>query len=74
MDFFAHQEAADRQTRRLVMLFGVAVVLIIVAVYSMVYVFFYEPWVLSDGEGVRSFWQPVLLALVSAGVYAKKPG
>jgi len=67
VDFFGQQEQARRQTRRLVILFSIAVVLIIMAVYLAVTAglflaqFFQgQQWFFS----VQSLWNPLLFAWV----------
>ncbi|MGE3174934.1 MAG: M48 family metalloprotease [Planctomycetota bacterium] len=64
MDFFGHQEAARRATRRLVVLFALAVVAIIAAVY------FAGAFLLVGTGHHRSAWNPGLLGLVTLGVLA----
>lgn len=62
VDFFAQQEQARRQTTRLVIIFIMAVLVMIVAVYlaitlGLVFAGFFqdEPWLFS----VQTLWQPV---------------
>ncbi|HEY0721526.1 MAG TPA: M48 family metalloprotease, partial [Gammaproteobacteria bacterium] len=62
MDFFGAQEQARRQTRRLIVLFVMAVVTVIVAVYAAVMLIFI-------GSGERqtlSLWDPDLFLIISA--------
>ena len=71
MNFFEHQERARRSTRRLVILFSLAVVGIITALY------FFFAFLLQDQYGgsfwqhgprfAGSFWQPKTLAWVMGG-------
>ena len=58
MDFFAHQDAARRRTRRLVLLFALAVAATVLAVYMAV--------VIAFREYVTSVWNPALFAIVAA--------
>ncbi|PIP01958.1 MAG: peptidase M48, partial [Zetaproteobacteria bacterium CG23_combo_of_CG06-09_8_20_14_all_54_7] len=67
VDFFGQQEQARRQTKRLVILFSIAVLIIIMAVYLAVTAglflaqFFQgQQWFFS----VQSLWNPVLFAWV----------
>ena len=70
MNFFAHQEEAQRITRRLVVLFALAVVAIVVAVYLAVAVLLFgagsshghAPGVMATG-----IWQPKLFVVVAIG-------
>jgi len=69
MDFFAHQEEAQRITRRLVVLFALAVVAIVVAVYLAVAVLLFgaginHPEAQQVAGGV---WQPELFLVVTIG-------
>ncbi len=68
MDFFAHQEAARRQSKRFVLLFILAVAAIIAAVYVVVGPLWF---IFAAGDGfVRewSWWDPDRLLLVALGV------
>lgn len=64
MDFFGHQEQARRATRRLIVLFALAVLGIIAAIYVVAAAIF----VTQDARG--GFWQPGLLGIVALGVGA----
>ena len=70
MDFFAHQEEAQRITRRLVVLFALAVVAIVVAVYLAVAVLLFGAGVSNArvaGEAGVGVWQPELFLVVAIG-------
>ncbi len=64
MDFFSHQERARRQTTRLVVLFCLAVVGIIAAIYTVLILVFA---VAEQGSGQLSWWNPELFAFATAG-------
>jgi Zn-dependent protease with chaperone function len=71
MDFFEHQEKAKNKTGLLVFLFGVAVMLIVVAVYSTLAIFFRispvdtgDQW---ESLGLLKYWDPQLFLWVAGG-------
>ena len=65
MDFFEHQEDAQRKTRWLLGYFALAVIGIILAVYAVVVVAVTPSQQLLDGR--FSFWNPALLVWVALG-------
>lgn len=75
MDFFAQQDHARRKTKRLILLFALAVISIVLMIYLLVVGFGY--WLglqhvsrvtqLGLGEPVFSWWNPKLLLLVTLG-------
>ncbi|NNG03088.1 MAG: M48 family metallopeptidase [Inquilinus sp.] len=68
MDFFAHQEAAKRQTSRLVGYFFAAVVSIIVALYLVAALLLtYAEAESGEPTGPATLWNPELLAMVAGG-------
>ena len=69
MDFFAHQEAARRSTRRLVAYFALAVAAIVAVVYTAVRLIF-AGVLLKQGADVPPFWDPAVFALTAAAVLA----
>lgn len=71
MDFFEHQEKAKNRTGILIFFFGVAVALIVLAVYSTVAIGFRlspaipaEQW---ESLVIMRYWDPQLFAWISAG-------
>ena len=78
MNFFEHQDRARRETGRLVVLFGVAVLAIIASVYALVIVLLPVASTVSfdEGEvGIRAsgmremrWWDPLILLYVAGGV------
>src|SRR5215212_6353001 len=67
MDFFGHQDAARRSTRRLVLLFALAVLATVLAIYLAVVVAFHGEMQNTAREQGRLFWpwNAVLLGWVS---------
>ena len=63
MDFFAHQEQARRNTTKLVLLFCLAVVGIIAAIYWVSVLAFTAADLGSNGG--RSLWNPEMKSLIS---------
>jgi len=66
MDFFAHQDAARRNTKRLVVYFALAVVAIVGAVYTAVRLILFGV-LLKQGQDVPAFWDPQVFT-VTAGI------
>ncbi len=64
MDFFAHQDAARRTSRRLVWLFALAVVSIVVAVYAAIVLLVFGAEVRAGG-GTSGFFNPELFFMVA---------
>lgn len=64
MDFFGEQDRARTASGRLVLLFGLAVVAIVVAIYAA------AQSLLVAGEQARGFWQPELFAAIAGGTLA----
>lgn len=60
MNFFEHQDQARRNTTYLVFLFGLSVMLMILAFYLVAIV-----TILANAEGKVSWWQPGLLVLIA---------
>src|SRR6185295_19863165 len=56
MDFFGQQDAARRSTRRLVLLFALAVVATVLAIYLAVVVTFHDEMINAAHEQGRLFW------------------
>ncbi len=71
MDFFEHQDQAQRRTRRLVFYFAAAVCLIIVAIYVLL---IFILGILGDLEGPNPYfddpWHPDLFLIVALGTCA----
>lgn len=65
MNFFEYQDQARRNTAYLVFLFGLAVVLMILAFYVVA---IFTVW--ANVEGDFSWWQPEVLGLVALGTIA----
>jgi Zn-dependent protease with chaperone function len=63
MDFFAHQENARRRTTRLAVLFALAVLAIVVAIYTVVIALF-SGFDVGRGGG---WWQPEVFLLTALG-------
>lgn len=69
MDFFAHQEAARRNTKRLVVYFALAVVAIVAAVYTAVRLIF-AGVLIKSGEEMPPLWDSRVFAITAAAVLA----
>ncbi len=67
MDFFAHQDSARRRSGLLVVLFIVAVLLTIAAVYAVAATVFLQPNA-DAPAAARSWWDPGLALVVSAAL------
>lgn len=66
MNFFEYQEAARRQTNWLIFYYGVAVVLIILALYGVTaFLFHYGTAVRPEGVDWMELWDPALLGIVA---------
>lgn len=66
MNFFEYQEAARRQTRWLIFYYGLAVVLIILALYAVTaYLFHYSEAATETGVDWAMLWDPELLGIVA---------
>ncbi len=67
MDFFGHQDAARRNTRRLVLLFTLAVIATVLAIYVVVVIAFHDDLQSSAELHGRAFWpwNAVLLGWVA---------
>jgi Zn-dependent protease with chaperone function len=66
MNFFDYQEAARRQTRWLIFYYGLAVVLIILALYAVTtYLFHYSEAATETGVDWAMLWDPALLGIVA---------
>ena len=70
MDFFAHQDRARRQTSLLVFYFGLAVVLIVLAVYLAFWVVLNAAALKTRGSAALPLWEPQLLVWVCGGTVA----
>jgi Zn-dependent protease with chaperone function len=68
MDFFGQQDEARRRTRRLVVLFALAVGAIVLAVYLAIAIFAAANDL--GGEGAHGVWSLQLFALVAGGTLA----
>jgi Zn-dependent protease with chaperone function len=67
MDFFEHQERARKQTGRLVVLYGLAVVGIIALVYVAVTMIVFFSGSRHDPTAEKDFWAPDLLLWIGGG-------
>ncbi len=65
MDFFEHQDRARRRTSLLVVYFGLAVVLIVAAVYLAVLTLFRQAASPAAGASAPAWWQPDLALVVT---------
>ncbi len=65
-DFFSRQEEARRTTRRLVILFALAIVAIVVAVYLALQLLVFGAELKGVGPGSPGLWHPELFAWVAA--------
>lgn len=66
MNFFDYQEAARRQTRWLIFYYGLAVVLIILALYTVsAFLFHYGDAATETGVDWAMLWDPALLGIVA---------
>ncbi|MBM3822798.1 MAG: M48 family metallopeptidase [Verrucomicrobia bacterium] len=70
MDFFARQESARGRTRRLVVYFGLAVVLTILAIYAALALIFLDHTGVETGFDPSALWDPRLFIAVAAGTLA----
>lgn len=65
MNFFEYQEAARRQTKWLIFYYGLAVVLIILALYAVTtFLFHYQDAARPEGLDWALLWDPALLGIV----------
>jgi Zn-dependent protease with chaperone function len=65
MNFFEYQEAARRQTKWLIFYYGLAVVLIILALFAVTtFLFHYEAAARPEGLDWAGLWDPALLGIV----------
>ncbi len=65
MNFFEYQEAARRQTKWLIFYYGLAVVLIILALYAVTaFLFHYQAAAQPEGLDWALLWDPALLGIV----------
>jgi Zn-dependent protease with chaperone function len=65
MNFFEYQEAARRQTKWLIFYYGLAVVLIILALYAVTaFLFHYQEAARPEGLDWALLWDPALLGIV----------
>jgi Zn-dependent protease with chaperone function len=65
MNFFEYQEAARRQTKWLIFYYGLAVVLIILALFAVTtFLFHYEAAARPEGLDWAGLWDPALLVIV----------